>query len=596
MDFKRFAKRLVKRVMPRQAQFVKQVMPRQANSSGENQLSTKLQQDIRLLFNEEYYLQENPDVLDAGVDPFQHYLSHGVWEERQPSPLFNPSYYQDQVTGLAGPSVKHFLEKGGLDGLNPIPQGFDSRWYLERHPEVARARMNPLIHYLRKGRSSGFDPSPIFSVVWYRKQNADVLHGGIDPLSHYLWQGFQEGRTPSASGPRWAPVADTAMDFLERVSKGWSPIRTRPVPAHDRITIVTDAIDPSHLFGGVATSIIFASLWANATGRSLRVLTRTAQPQQAGLQRMLATMGIELEKPLELAYAPLSSDSEDLIPASESDIFLTTSWWTTQATLASVPSRRIVYLLQEDERAFYPVGSDWLRANTMMNCPEITVLVNTQGLLTHLIDTKVDNLADNGYAFTPSFSSFTYPGRRLADRGERLPRICFYARPKNPRNLFMHGLSALDQAIGKGIITDEMEVVFMGTNLQAFRFMNGSVSSIVENLSWDEYREFVRTVDVGISLMASPHPSYPPFDMLASGAVVLTNLWPGKPSLGGSLKRVVEVNPTVTDIIDGIAQAIDMMHAVENEPYEVDNIPFFQSWQQNLKDSIEWVERRVTGV
>jgi len=585
MDAKRYVKSLIRKVVPRHTTY-----------AGVKGLTPDLEQDIRLLFNKEYYLQENPDVAEVGADPLGHYINHGMKEERQPSPLFSPSFYQEQVPGLPEPSVLHFLAKGGSEGLNPIPLGFDSRWYLDKHPEVAKAGVNPLIHYLRKGWASGYDPSPIFSVAWYRKQNPDVLHSGIDPLSHYIWQGFQEGKTPSSSGQRWAPVPDTALQVLGKMAKGSSPIASRLVPPCDRLTIVTDTIDPSHLFGGVATAVIFAALWANATGRSLRVLTRTAKPEATGLHRMLSTMGIALEKPLELVYAPLQSDSDDLVPISDTDIFLTTSWWATQATLAAVPPRRVVYLLQEDERAFYPVGSEWLHAENTMNSPHISAVVNTEGLLRHLVSSGVCNLADTGYAFTPSFANFTCPGRRLADRGERPKRICFYARPKNPRNLYVHGLAAVDEAIGRGIITDEMEVVFLGTNLQTLRFVDGSVPTVVENLSWDEYQEFMRTVDVGICLMASPHPSYPPLDMLASGAVVLTNRWPGKPSLHDVMKRVVEVNPTVGDITEGIARAIDLMHAVEEEPYHVEDVAFFQSWQQNLQSTIEWVERRVAGV
>ena len=584
MDFRKYAKSIISGLR------------HQAIDPNRRELPTKLEQDIRVLFSEEYYVQENPDVAEAGADPLGHYLTHGMWEERQPSPLFSPSYYQEQIVGLTQPSVEHFLLKGGLEGLNPIPLGFDSRWYLDQHPEVARAKMNPLIHYLRKGWLAGYDPSPIFSVTWYRKNYPDVVSNKLDPLSDYIWRGFKEGRAPAEKGPRWAPVTETCDRALTQMARGWSSLRIRPVPPHNRITIVTDAIDSKSLFGGVATSIILASLWANATGRSLRILTRTVPPRPVGLHRLLSTMGIELDKPLELAYAPLSSDSEDLVPVSDTDIFLTTSWWSTMATVASIPPQRIVYLLQEDERAFYPVGSDWLRAGTMMNCPDISILVNTEGLLQHLIATGIDNLTGNGHAFTPSFSSFTCPGRRLRERGERPTRLCFYARPKNPRNLYDYGLAAIDQAFGKGLIDKDTEIVFLGSNLQELQFVNGTVSSVVEGLSWDEYREFIQTVDIGISLMASPHPSYPPLDMIASGAVVVTNTWPGKPSLSGTVNRIVEVAPTVDAITEGIAQAVALLHDVEDEPYDVEDCQFFHSWQENLQGSIEWAERRVTSV
>jgi hypothetical protein len=68
-----------------------------------------------LFFNSAYYLETNPDVRAAGMDPAFHYLVHGGREGRDPGPFFS------------------------------------SRAYLARYPDVAGANLNPLLHYETQG-------------------------------------------------------------------------------------------------------------------------------------------------------------------------------------------------------------------------------------------------------------------------------------------------------------------------------------------------------------------------------------------------------------------------------------------------------------
>ena len=68
------------------------------------------------LYNRSYYLQHNPDIKEAGANPFKHYLWHGGFEGRNPGNLF------------------------------------DSQFYLTRYPDVAASGINPLLHYLLFGK------------------------------------------------------------------------------------------------------------------------------------------------------------------------------------------------------------------------------------------------------------------------------------------------------------------------------------------------------------------------------------------------------------------------------------------------------------
>lgn len=71
------------------------------------------------LFDEDYYVTNNPDVSVAGACALDHYIHHG-----------------------------------GLEGRSASGQ-FDSAWYLAEYTDVAQAVMNPLIHYIDHGEAEG---------------------------------------------------------------------------------------------------------------------------------------------------------------------------------------------------------------------------------------------------------------------------------------------------------------------------------------------------------------------------------------------------------------------------------------------------------
>jgi hypothetical protein len=71
---------------------------------------------------------------------------------------------------------------------------FDARFYLAAHPDVARAGVDPIEHFLVSGWREGRDPNREFSVREYLEANPDVAAAGVNPFVHYLRAGRAEGR------------------------------------------------------------------------------------------------------------------------------------------------------------------------------------------------------------------------------------------------------------------------------------------------------------------------------------------------------------------------------------------------------------------
>ena len=109
----------------------------------------RLEEDLILMrssgfFDEIWYLAKNPDVSQAKVDPLLHYLYHGGFEGRDPSPQFS------------------------------------SLSYLTTYEDVKRARINPLLHYLKYGRLEGRAISPVQETL--PSPSGEIVKGVVDQL------------------------------------------------------------------------------------------------------------------------------------------------------------------------------------------------------------------------------------------------------------------------------------------------------------------------------------------------------------------------------------------------------------------------------
>ena len=75
------------------------------------------------------------------------------------SGLFDAEYYARQLKGRPDESeglktpLKHYLLRGGFEGLNPSPD-FDSYWYFTAYPDVRAMGLNPLVHYVQSNRQT----------------------------------------------------------------------------------------------------------------------------------------------------------------------------------------------------------------------------------------------------------------------------------------------------------------------------------------------------------------------------------------------------------------------------------------------------------
>jgi hypothetical protein len=66
------------------------------------------------LFDFEWYSNDNPEVIERGLDPVEHYLIYGIRQEKNPNPLFNTSIYAKWAGVQKEDALLHFKDSGYL--------------------------------------------------------------------------------------------------------------------------------------------------------------------------------------------------------------------------------------------------------------------------------------------------------------------------------------------------------------------------------------------------------------------------------------------------------------------------------------------------
>ena len=301
------------------------------------------------------------------------------------------------------------------------------------------------------------------------------------------------------------------------------------VPGDDpgyRLNLVVPTLDAARVFGGIRTAIdLFEEAAASTPVR--RIVAATGDPAAAAVPGYVANLDGRPE-PRELAVLGSRGARLTIRP---NDVFVATFWTTAELvarirrwqaeTYGRAPSR-FGYVVQDYEPGFYPYSVNSELAKATYADPAATVAVFNTALLRdwfHGLGVKFGV----EHVFEPRILPQLLEARARPG-GPRSRTILVYGRPKTPRNAFsaiVDGLRAwrtMDPERAGG-----WTVASVGQEHPAVDLGGGMVLRSVGKLSLDAYADRLRDAAVGVSLMASPHPSYPPLEMANLGLLVVTN-------------------------------------------------------------------------
>ncbi len=186
-------------------------------------------------FDPRWYLENNRDVGEIGLQPLYHYAKFGDLEGRRACAYFDPTWYRRhyQLPPKTN-ALAHYLAHRRSYRYSPVP-GFDPAFYAAAYPEIASEGLDPFEDYLAAGYREGRNPSAsfdthryqdrylggdraqnpllhylinrealeclrrsgLFDYDYYRANNAAITDTGIDLLAHFFYVGFKEGTRPN---------------------------------------------------------------------------------------------------------------------------------------------------------------------------------------------------------------------------------------------------------------------------------------------------------------------------------------------------------------------------------------------------------------
>lgn len=134
-------------------------------------------------FDSQKYLHENPEIRQERINPLVHYI---LYREN------------DKERTLTGTSLADKC-KNSISDLELVRQSglFDSAYYLTHNQDVKECGVDPLSHFMKYGWREGRNPSASFDMLYYVELNLQKFKGmrfvACNPLVHYLREGRRSG-------------------------------------------------------------------------------------------------------------------------------------------------------------------------------------------------------------------------------------------------------------------------------------------------------------------------------------------------------------------------------------------------------------------
>lgn len=253
------------------------------------------------------------------------------------------------------------------------------------------------------------------------------------------------------------------------------------------------------------------------------------------------------------------------LAVSDQDIAVATVWYS--AYLAEkirkfCGAKHFLYLVQDYEPAFHPVNSNFVLAHNSYKFPAIPWF-STRPLQQYFMGRELYSGQEwNNWCVYNNACSASFDTRAsIEEKRTSIERnFVFYSRPEVNRNLFHLGALAIITAYQNGVFDDGSNWNFYGIGIGNVEVYLDSARKLSQlpRMSLEDYQKTIGRFDLGLSLMGSPHPSIVPFDLAASGALVVTNSFETKTSeyFAGISANVLCKEPTLTALVEGIEEAV----------------------------------------
>ncbi len=321
-----------------------------------------------------------------------------------------------------------------------------------------------------------------------------------------------------------------------------------------RLNLLVPTVNSEFVFGGISTAIKFFNELCERTGYDKRIISTDSLVKSEEIERYSSEYTyVECEEDSDAPrqLVSLANRTGRSLPVSENDYFVATAWWSAYCLqnaykdlikLIGYKPNPIVYLVQDYEPGFYPWSTRFMLAESTYKTDLNQIVVFNSSILKEFMHSR-------GYSFYKEYVLEPVFNDKLKEKFELIKntvvkkekKILIYGRPGVARNAIELIVHSLKEWI---LIQDDVqdwEILSAGEQFENFEIGMGIKVKSVGKLTLDEYAKMLETSYAGISLMVSPHPSYPPLEMATFGVKVITNTYSNK-DLASFNKNIVSVD------------------------------------------------------
>ena len=390
---------------------------------------------------------------------------------------------------------------------------------------------------------------------------------------------------------------DIALATIDNIQTKIAPLTLDVLDCEPRVNIVIPMIDFRYVFGGYIGVFNLALALHNA-GYHVRFVIIDQCDFQPGQWRKSIRSYSGLEELFDHVEVSYHFDRSNPLEVSERDRFLAISAWTAyiayQAT-EQLGQERFVYLTQEYEPLFHDTGSIYNIVNKSYDLPHYAIY-SSHLYCEYARENRIgvfasDDGDENAVVMKNAVARSPVNIKSLKNREKR--RLLVYARPEAHahRNMFEFAIMALRAALWEEIF-DKRTWSFWGIGTiqhgkKSIPLVADIELKLLKRVSLSEYINLLPDYDIGLSLMASPHPSLPPLDMASAGILTVTNTFATKTKekLIQISPNIIPVYPAVDEIKAGLAEAAHRVDDLESR-LSGSNINWPRTWEDTFSPAI----------
>ena len=304
-----------------------------------------------------------------------------------------------------------------------------------------------------------------------------------------------------------------------------------------RLNLLVPSLDKKHVFGGISTALDIFSTLVSQWNCDARIIVTDHPYDKKGSVNLEGFIYDQSDVYHEKQIVSVAEKTEDDIYIGKNDIFMATAWWTAyiiesiiywQSNQYKTDQVPFIYLIQDYEPGFYSWSSHYLMADSTYKSEIPKIAIFNSKELMDFMQSKSNNFKKQFY-FEPKLNKtlLTYL-KTNKDNIRKEKKVVLYGRPTVARNAFTLVVMALRLWSKTQPDIEDWEIISMGEDHDDILLENNAVIKSTGKMSLEKYAETLSTAYMGISLMVSPHPSYPPLEMSTFGIKTITNTFENK--------------------------------------------------------------------